>query len=287
MAFLLTCSGCGSRGYEASVGSLVAEGVVVGVEIPVDDRARAHLHLHASFNRRPDPILMLRRCLQFPWLRALAVAGGLLLSAAPALAQRGSILNDVPAQPRPGARYLIYLHARIVEEKGSRPTDERFGTYEYQQILDTLAASGAEVIAEQRPQGTDFRQFGARVADQVRRLLAAGVPAERIAVVGFSKGGAIAMAASALLRDPKVAFVFLGPCGDWVRGRDDMDVRGRILSIYEASDELGTSCEPLFAQASDPGEHREIRIATGAAHGAFFRPRPEWLAPLLQWVESR
>lgn len=219
------------------------------------------------------------------WLRALVVAGGLLLSATPVLAQRGSVLNDVPAQVRPGARYLIYLHGRIVEEKGRRPVDERFGIYEYPQILDTLASSGAEVISEQRPRGTDFREFGSRVADQVRRLLAAGVPAERIAVVGFSKGGAIAMVASARLADPRVTFVLLGSCGDWVKGRDDVDVRGRILSIYEASDELGTSCEPLFAQASEPGEHREIRIDTGAGHGAFFRPRPEWLDPLFQWVE--
>jgi type IV pilus biogenesis protein CpaD/CtpE len=230
---------------------------------------------------------MLHRCFHAPWLRALAVAGGLLLSATPAPAQTGAIWADVPAQVRPGARYVIYLHGRVVEEKGRRPTDERFGVYEYQQVLDTLAASGAEVISEQRPGGTDFRAFGARVADQVRRLLAAGVPAERIAVVGFSKGGAIAMIASALLADPDVAFVFLGACGDWVEGRDDVDVRGRILSIYEASDELGTSCEPLFAQAGEPGGHREIRIDTGAGHGAFFRPRPEWLDPLFEWIERQ
>ena len=227
---------------------------------------------------------MTSRSSRSPWLRALAVAGGLLLSAMPTLAQRGPILGDVPAQPRPDARYVIYLHGRIVEEKGPRPTDERFGTYEYQQILDTLAASGATVISERRPQGTDFRAFGSHVADQVRRLRASGVPAGRIAVVGFSKGGAIAMVASALLKDPGVTFVLLGACGDWVKGRDDVDVRGRILSIYEASDELGTSCEPLFAQASAPSEHRELRIATGAGHGAFFRPRSEWLAPLSEWV---
>jgi acetyl esterase/lipase len=203
------------------------------------------------------------------------------------LAQRGSILGDVPAQPRPGARYLIYLHARIVEEKGPHPSDERFGTYEYQQILDTLAASGADVIAEQRPNGTDFRAFGAHVADQVRRLLAAGVPPEHIAVVGFSKGGAIAIVAAALVRDPRITYVFLAPCGDWVKGRDDVDVRGRILSIYEASDEMGTSCGPLFAQASHPGKHREIRISTGLGHGAFYRPRAEWLSPLLRWVERQ
>lgn len=227
---------------------------------------------------------MVHRPFHSRWLRRLVVAGGLLLSATPALAQRGSILTDVPAQVRPGARYLIYLHGRIIEEQGPRPTDERFGIYEYQQILDTLAASGAEIIAEQRPRGTDFRAFGAHAANQVRRLVDAGVPPERIAVVGFSKGGAIAMVASALLADPRMTFVFLGACGDWVVGRDDVDVRGRILSIYEASDELGTSCEPLFAQASEPGEHREIRIDTGAGHGAFYRPRREWLDPLFAWI---
>lgn len=240
--------------------------------------------IHGMHDPQTRPISMLPHSLRSRWLRAAAVAAGLLLSAAPAMAQRGSILGDVPAEVRPGARYLIYLHGRIVEEKGAHPTDERFGTYEYRRILDTLAASGAEVIAEQRPLGTDFRAFGAHVADQVRRLQAAGVPAERIAVVGFSKGGAIAMVASALLGDPRIPFVFLGSCGDWVRGRDDMDVRGRILSIYETSDELGTSCGPLFEQAGEPGEHREIRIATGAGHGAFFRPRPEWLAPVLEWI---
>jgi acetyl esterase/lipase len=227
---------------------------------------------------------MVHRCSSSWWLRTLFVAGGLLLSATPAVAQRGSILTDVPAQVRPGARYVIYLHGRIVEEQGPRPTDERFGIYEYQQILDSLAASGAEVISEQRPLRTDFRAFGSHVAEQVRRLFAAGVPPERIAVVGFSKGGAIAMIASALLQDARVTYVFLAPCGDWVQGRGDVDVRGRILSIYESSDELGTSCAPLFAQAGEPGEHHEIRIDTGAGHGAFFRPRPEWLDPLLQWI---
>lgn len=220
-------------------------------------------------------------------LRLVAAACGLLLAATPAAAQRGSILGDVPAQPRPGARYLIYLHARIVEEKGPHPVDDRFGTYEYREILDTLAAAGADVIAEERAEGTDFRAFGAHVADQVRRLMSAGVAPEHIAVVGFSKGGAIAIITSALLRDPRITYVFLAPCGDWVKGRDDVDVRGRILSIYEASDELGTSCEPLFAQASAPGAHQEIRISTGLGHGAFYRPRAEWLVPLLEWVERR
>ena len=220
-------------------------------------------------------------------LGAVALVAGLVLAAAPSIAQRGVVLGEVPAHPRADARYVIYLHARILEEKPNDPTDPRFGPYEYSQIVDTLAFTGAQVIAEQRPLGTDFRALGAHVADQVRRLVAAGVPPRHIAVVGFSKGGAIAIIASALLKDPRVNYVFLAPCGDWVKGRDDVDVRGRILSVYEASDEDGTSCRPLFEQASHPGKHREVRIDTGLAHGAFFRPRSEWLRPTFQWIRSR
>ena len=207
-----------------------------------------------------------------------------LLATAPAAAQRKALLTDVPARADPSATWLIYLHGRIIEEKGARPTDERFGIYEYQQILDTLASSGATVIAEQRPLNTDFKQFGAHVADQVRRLLAAGVPPQRITVVGFSKGGGIAIIASALLANDRINYVFMGACGDWVLNRDDVNVRGRILSIYEKSDELGTSCQPLFAQTRPVRQQRELAIQTGLGHGAFYRPREEWLEPLYAWL---
>jgi hypothetical protein len=207
------------------------------------------------------------------------------VAAASAAAQTKTILSDLPVGIDTRASYLIYLHGRIIEEKGARPTDERFGVYEYQQILDTLATSGATVIAEQRPLNTEFRQFGAHVADQVRRLLAAGVPAQRISVVGFSKGGGIAIITSALLADDRINYVFLGACGDWVLNRADVNVRGRILSIYEKSDELGTSCQPLFTQARATRQSREVVLETGLGHGAFYRPHKAWLEPLFAWVK--
>ena len=39
-------------------------------------------------------------------------------------------------------RYMIYLHARIVEDGGRLPTDSTFGVYQYDAILDSLRRAG-------------------------------------------------------------------------------------------------------------------------------------------------
>jgi len=192
----------------------------------------------------------------------------------------------VPDAPDPGARYLIYLHGRIVEEQGRRPTHPTYGVYEYDKILQALAGRGAVVISEQRPAQTDVDKFAARVVDQVRRLVAAGVPPEHVTVAGFSKGGGIAIRASAFLKDPRVNFVFLAACGDGGFEGADVVVQGRILSIFEANDEIGRSCRNLFAKPGVNGERSEVEVHVGDHHGTFFRVHEEWLDPLLRWVET-
>jgi len=198
----------------------------------------------------------------------------------------GRILDRVPDAPDPGARYLIYLHGRIVEEQGRRPTHPTYGVYEYDKILQALAGRGAVVISEQRPAQTDVDKFAARVVDQVRRLVAAGVPPEHVTVAGFSKGGGIAIRASAFLKDPRVNFVFLAACGDGGFEGADVVVQGRILSIFEANDEIGRSCRNLFAKPGVNGERSEVEVHVGDHHGTFFRVHEEWLDPLLRWVET-
>lgn len=194
--------------------------------------------------------------------------------------------NGLPKNLDPTTRYVIFLHGRIVEDKGPRPTHEEWGVYEYRKILDTLAAPGFTVISEQRAHGTDMDRFAEHVDQQVRTLLAAKVPAQNITVIGFSKGGGIAIRTSNLLKNDKVNFVFLAACGDGNFSDSKLDVRGRILSVYEASDEIGRSCAQLFAKSKGAGEHKEIKIAAGGGHGAFFRPRKEWTAPMIAWVRQ-
>jgi len=196
----------------------------------------------------------------------------------------GSIVAAPPDEPVAGGRYVFYLHGRIIEDGGERPTHPRFGVYEYREILEDLAATGATVISEPRPSRTVADVYARRVADQVRGLLDAGVVPERITVVGFSKGGAIAMLASSLLQEPEVRFVFLASCGGWIEAAPGLRISGRVLAIREESDEIGRSCERARAQGGELTEFKELVINTGEEHGVFYRPRPEWLGPVKSWI---
>ncbi len=191
-----------------------------------------------------------------------------------------------PTPAVPPARYIIYLHGRIIEDQGRRPTSPDFGTYEYDAILDALRRAGFVVLSDQRPPKANAVSFATRVAAQVDSLLGAGVPARAITVVGFSKGGWIAILASARIRNPDISYVFLGACGAWAF-EPSLHVTGRLLSLYEASDSLGTSCGPMFAHGAPGTRTREVRLHTGLRHGAFFRPDDAWLRPVIAWAGGR
>ena len=200
--------------------------------------------------------------------------------------QRGAVHESMPEAVRPDARYVFYLHGRIIEEEGPRPTHPEYGVYEYRAILDTLASEGAEVISEMRPPGAGVWEYGERVATQARNLIAAGVEAHNITVIGLSKGGSLAIIASSALANTEVNFVFLASCYESIFALPQISVAGRILSIYEASDELGVSCAPLLENARAGSRHEEIRIDTGARHGAFYVPRAEWVEPVSAWIQT-
>lgn len=181
----------------------------------------------------------------------------------------------------PAAPVVIYLHGRIIEDQGPAAVSPEFGAYGYHAILDSLRASGFQVLSDLRPRGAGMDESAARVARQVDSLLKAGVTPARIAIVGFSKGGGIAMLASARLRRSDITFVFMASCGE---ANAELDLRGRLLSIYEESDPLGRSCSAVFARTPKESVHAEHQIATGLKHGAFYEARPEWLEPVRAWI---
>jgi hypothetical protein len=143
------------------------------------------------------------------------------------------------------------------------------------------------VLSEQRPPGTASDSFAIHVAGQVDSLIRSGVSPKVITVIGFSKGGWIAILASSRLQKPAISFVFMAACGPWAFERPDLHVAGRLLSLYETSDTLGVSCAPMFTRRSPGSRVREIALSLGLGHGTFFQPRSAWRAPAIAWAEGR
>ena len=195
-----------------------------------------------------------------------------------------SILPAVPTDPDVNASYIIYLHGAIVETGGMRPTDPRFGEYQYAKILQTFADRGFTVISEARAAGTRPDVFAQRVASQVRQLLDAGVPEDHITVVGFSKGGVIATIASREVHNPGVSWVLQASCGPWLDKMPELVPHGRILSLYDRSDDLAGSCRSLFDRMPDDAITREQVLDLDTAHGAVYRPDPSWVEATIAWA---
>lgn len=197
----------------------------------------------------------------------------------------GEVHTDVPASVDPSVTHLIYLHGRIIENGGPRPTDPRYGVYDYPEVLEALSSRGAVVISAQRPPQTDVSEYAGVVVSQVEELIDRGVPPENIVVAGFSKGGAIAARVSSYLRRSAVRFVLLAACPD---GPPMANVRltGRVLSVHEVSDTLAGSCRSLAAQPERPDSFEEIAISTGKSHGAFYLPHRAWVDPVLGWIHG-
>jgi hypothetical protein len=218
-------------------------------------------------------------------LSAAALVIALFAASAALPATAGTILTAFPDRPNPEQRYIVYLHGRIVEEQGRKAVSPDFGPYRFDDILAALAATGAAVIGEVRPKGTEPKTAAAHVVDGVRRLIAAGVPARNITVVGASKGALIAKLASASFDDREVGWVVMAGCSG--SAANELPLHGQVLSIFEATDDMGSTCAPLFAKSPQLARQHEVKLETGLGHGFLYKPLPEWLRPASDWVERR
>ena len=209
-----------------------------------------------------------------------------LLETTASLTKITSVGRDFPASPDPAARYVIYLHGKIIEDHGVQPRDPQFGVYHYEGILRTLEAHGLRVISEARPQGTDPQIYARRVADQVTKLIQRGVPADHVTVIGASKGAVIAMLASTRVTEPRVRYVLLSDCNDDVLKRFDIRLHGAVLSIYDEGDPVGGTCKKFFDRSPGLSKRREISLRLGLGHALLYGPREEWIDPAMRWAKE-
>jgi len=194
----------------------------------------------------------------------------------------GELYDRFPQRLTPGTHYIVYLHGKIIEDAGTRPTHPVFGVYEFNEILSDFLNQGYSVIAEVRQSGTDVQEYATYVGNQLRRYRKQSD--SDIAVVGFSKGAVIALTVSAQMNDPGIDYAILAGCWKSVTERD-LPLSGRILSLYDVSDSVG-SCQSLIERSGDVSEFDEEVFDTGKSHGLFYRPDPVWIEPLFRWLKG-
>ena len=196
-----------------------------------------------------------------------------------------------PSEINPSDRYMFYLHGKIIEDQGIPAISPDFGEYRYEEILDVLRSHGFVVISEQRPRDADGVEYARRVAGQIDTLLASGVPAGSITVVGASKGAAIAILVSSQVADPGVNYVLLGACNPPTieeLERENVSLSGNVLAIYDFADDFAGSCEDLFARSEGKGlgHHSQLVLEVGTGHGVLYVPLPAWVDPTVEWARQ-
>ena len=212
------------------------------------------------------------------------IPGGATLSAQ-------SIYSHVPAKIDTSKNYLFYLHGRIIEVRGVRPTSPRYGVYEYEKILQTFADSGFVVISEARGKDTKPQNYAKKVVAQIDTLLRAGIKPSRITVVGASKGAGIAVLVSSYLKNDRVNFVIIAICNKRMArywAKNDIHLWGRVLYIYDRSDVIAGSCKDFLSTLKSEGlrEFKEIELNLGLGHGVLYRPLKEWVVPAVRWARG-
>jgi hypothetical protein len=209
---------------------------------------------------------------------------GWILLLGPIACPAVEIYSGFPTTIHPDERYVFYSHGLIVEGDDEQPVSPKYGLYDFPAIKQALFEQGGfNLIAYHRPRDADIGVHATMLESGVRKLVQAGVPPSRITLIGFSRGGQITARASSGLRDLGINTAILAMC--WkgeVVDSPSLVLGGRLLTIYETTDEMG-SCAKL-GQRGKLASFEEVSITTGRRHGAFFQPLPQWLTPLKDWV---
>lgn len=222
-------------------------------------------------------------------MRRYIAAAVVLFNALAGSAFAGPIVAEVPDQPDPKAKYLFYLHGRGPQEFGIEKSRE-----DYRALVQAFSGRGFTVVSEVRGRDVRDEDYAARVAQQLGKLLAAGVSSEHVTVVGYSKGGIVALMASGLAARPQVGYVLLAGCHSPAGAMQDAHrafkaahaakLEGRMLSLYDRADPNFASCAPYFKEAAGTLRHQEIVLDTGKGHELFQKPTADWLDTVVAWA---
>ncbi len=184
------------------------------------------------------------------------------------------------------AQYVFFFHSKILEDMGEEAISSQYGTYEYDSIVMAFEHMDYITFAEIRPKHADPEHYAMKTIAQMDSLKRLGVPSSHINVVGTSKGALISMLISTLYTDTAVKYVVMGMCNDATARYFNLNLHGKVLSIYEDTDVVGKSCINIKQQSKQLTAYREEKLELGIGHGFVFRPMDEWLVPTFEWIEQ-
>lgn len=195
------------------------------------------------------------------------------------------VLASCQAQ-EPTTHHIFYLHGRIVELQGRDAVHERFGPYQYDQILDSLAATNATLHSETRTADTGFVAFCEKTSNEINELIEQGTSPHHVTIIGASKGAVMAMYIANLNPNP-INYVLLGANNVAIERENDWNLHGRILGIYEKSDELaGRGYTHWINRSTNATTFEQLQIETGLGHGFLYQPLSAWWEPAKAWMEG-
>lgn len=185
-----------------------------------------------------------------------------------------------PQAYSPDKKYVIFMHGNNVYKTSDAGTAER---EKNRMIAEQIAALGYSVILDQRDYGVKVYDHSLMVAKRIKQMIADGVPASHITVMGFSSGSNGAFYIAATLLNPELGYVYLAGCHQRISGFP----RGEMLALYERRDgqEFG-SCESQVAKVSSGVKYEEKMYDTGTGHKFFTAYDELWGADLKAWLQA-
>ena len=190
---------------------------------------------------------------------------------------------ELPKQFNPSANYLFFFHNYYVEKNGPN------GDCKYYDILSAFADQGYTVISDLRPANVQFYNYIEKATSNIEKVLAAGVPPEKITVAGHSKGGIIVIQIASRLKQPRVKYAIFAGCGIQSAAKaypDFTQLEGTFLSLYAENDTVASSCRNFFAQSANHPDFTESVLHSTAGHRLFFTPERLWLEPAMNWIQE-
>lgn len=185
-------------------------------------------------------------------------------------------------------KFIFFLHNKFLELEDLNAVHPEYGRVEYFEILARFKDAGFTVISEKRKINTDVNAYALKVKHEIDSLLHTGVSANAITVIGTSKGGYITQYVSTYMNHPEIKYIIIGAYRDVdIKDYPDINLSGKILSIYEETDHLGV---PMMQRIKSSNQlislFEEIRLNTNQKHGFLYHPLDEWILPCIKFASN-